>query len=138
MKKKEIEASIEALKQIDQRVSEVAEKDPLEALFIVKNLKMEEGFDAKPLVAKILLQIAGNLDLAIRQNYMEKARILKSLLLKLIDELDVKDLYNNVSVQKDRLSAESEPLTDELLEDTSLEECLTLFKNEKAEKQPFR
>ncbi len=131
MKKREIEAGIEALKQIDLLVSEAAEKDPLEALFIVKNLKVEQGFDEKPLLAKILLQIAGNLDLAIRQNYIEKARILKSLLLKLIDELDVKELYNNISIQKEKLSSDPETLTEELLEEAPLQECLNTVQERK-------
>lgn len=131
VKKARIKATMEMMREIDQRVSEIADEDPLEALFILKNLKVKEGLNEKPLVAKIALKLAEKLDFAYRQNYFEKARIIKSLLVKLIDELEVKDIYEIVSHEYSGSMQANEDFKEELIDDTPLEECITLFKNMK-------
>lgn len=133
MKNEGSNLSIEDLKQVDDRISKIAEDDPLGALFIIKNLKIDGGLDEKPLVAKIILVIAEKLDMALRHHYTEKARIMKSLLLKLIDELDVKDIYGQINIPiKGELpdSESAEESKDELLEEIPLDKGISLFKNE--------
>jgi hypothetical protein len=131
VKKARIKAAMEAMREIDQRVSEIADEDPLEALFILKNLTIKEGLNEKPLIAKIVLKLAEKLDFAYRQNYFEKAKIIKSLLVKLIDELEVKDIYDIVSHEYAGTVPGNEEFREELIDDTPLEECVTLFKNMK-------
>lgn len=119
------------MREIDHRVSEIADEDPLEALFILKNIKKEEGIDEKPLMAKIMLKLAEKLDFAARQNYAEKAKIYKSLIIKLIEELDVKDIYDVVGESYERHLPESRDFQEELIEDAPLEECISIFKKMK-------
>jgi len=114
---------IDELKEVDERISAIAEDDPLGALFIVKNLRVEGGLDEKPLVAKIVLSIAEKLDTAIRHGYAEKAKVYKSLVVKLAEELDVKDIYGSIIVPSHR-GGEGAEEKDELLEDVSLEESI--------------
>jgi hypothetical protein len=114
---------IDELKEVDERISAIAEDDPLGALFIVKNLHVEGGLDEKPLVAKIVLSIAEKLDAAIRHGYAEKAKVYKSLVVKLAEELDVKDIYGSIILPSQRAGEGAEE-KDELLEDVSLEESI--------------
>lgn len=124
--KKAADTRIDELKDIDERISKIAEDDPLGALFVVKNLSTEAGLDEKPLIGKIILQLAEKLDVAIRHQYTEKAKVYKSLLLKLVEELDVKDIYSRVILATGKTDEDEE--TDELLEDTSIEESVSFFR----------
>jgi hypothetical protein len=119
---------MEAMREINKRVSEIADEDPLEALFILKNLKVEEGLNEQPLMAKILLKLAEKLDFATRQHYAEKAKIYKSMIIKLIEELEVKEIYDIVNSDFERKAPSSEDFQEELVDDTPLEECITVFK----------
>ena len=119
---------IDELKDVDSRISQIAEDDPLGALFIVKNLSVEGALDEKPLIGKIILQLAEKLDVAIRHKYTEKAKVYKSLLLKLVEEMDVKDIYNRVVLPSKQDAEEAEDKV-ELLEDSSIEESVSFFRS---------
>ena len=125
--KRAVDLKIDELKEVDERISAIAEDDPLGALFIVKNLSVEGVLDEKPLVAKIILQLAEKLDAAIRHNYAEKAKVYKSLLLKLVEELDVKEIYSRIIVPGPR-SAEGGEEKDDLLEEVSLQESIAALR----------
>jgi len=132
VKKGKIRAKLEALKSIEEKISEIAENDPLKALFILKNLKVEEGIDEKPLIAKIMLKLAEKLDFAFHQNHTEKAKILKSLLIKMIEELDVKNIYELVKTEYEGSLPGQDRSREELLEDTPFQEIISIFKSIKS------
>ncbi len=131
MNKGKIRAHMETMRDIHQRISEIADEDPLEALFILKNLKVEEGINEKPLMAKILLKLAEKLDFAVRQNHREKAKIIRSLLIKMIEELEVKEIYEIVNLDFEKNSQGGDDFNEELIDDTPLEECMAIFKGMK-------